>query len=81
MKSRYQMFAGYNAWCNERLYDAAAKVADAEYRHDRGAFFFPTSTRQLLGGLRPRIPLPLGILDVAYGAVPGRDRFLDVVDE
>ena len=39
MKSRYQMFAGYNAWCNERLYDAAALIPDAEYRRDRGAFF------------------------------------------
>jgi uncharacterized damage-inducible protein DinB len=39
VKSRYQMFAGYNAWCNERLYDAAALVPDAEYRADRGAFF------------------------------------------
>lgn len=39
MKSRYQMFAAYNTWCNERLYDAAAKVADADYRADRGAFF------------------------------------------
>lgn len=39
MKSRYRMFAGYNAWCNERLYDAAAAVSDADYRADRGAFF------------------------------------------
>jgi uncharacterized damage-inducible protein DinB len=39
MKSRYQMFASYNAWCNERLYDAAAQVPDAAYRADRGAFF------------------------------------------
>lgn len=39
MKSRYQMFAGYNAWCNERLYDAAATVPDSDYRADRGAFF------------------------------------------
>jgi uncharacterized damage-inducible protein DinB len=39
MKSRYQMFAGYNAWCNERLYAAAAKLSDADYRADRGAFF------------------------------------------
>ena len=39
MKSRYQMFAAYNAWCNERLYDAAATVSDANYRADRGAFF------------------------------------------
>lgn len=39
MTSRYRMFAGYNAWCNERLYDAAALVPDADYRADRGAFF------------------------------------------
>ncbi len=39
MKPRYQMFAGYNAWCNERLYAAAATVSDADYRADRGAFF------------------------------------------
>jgi hypothetical protein len=39
MKSRYRMFAGYNAWCNGRLYAAAATVCDADYRADRGAFF------------------------------------------
>jgi uncharacterized damage-inducible protein DinB len=39
MTSRYRMFAGYNAWCNARLYDAAASLSDADYRADRGAFF------------------------------------------
>lgn len=39
MTARYRMFAGYNTWCNERLYDAAATVNDADYRADRGAFF------------------------------------------
>jgi uncharacterized damage-inducible protein DinB len=39
MKSHYQMFAGYNAWCNERLYAATATVADDDYRADRGAYF------------------------------------------
>jgi len=39
MIERYRMFAGYNAWCNERLYDAAASVSDVDYRADRGAFF------------------------------------------
>ncbi|HVO92971.1 MAG TPA: DinB family protein [Terriglobales bacterium] len=39
MTYRYKMFAGYNTWCNERLYDAAASVSDADYRADRGAFF------------------------------------------
>ncbi|MBS0541065.1 MAG: damage-inducible protein DinB [Proteobacteria bacterium] len=39
MKQRYSMFAGYNAWANRRLYDAAAQLSDADYRADRGAFF------------------------------------------
>ena len=39
MTSRYPMFAGYNAWCNERLYDAAAGLSEADYRADRGTFF------------------------------------------
>jgi uncharacterized damage-inducible protein DinB len=33
------MFAGYNRWANERLYDAASKLSDEDYRADRGAFF------------------------------------------
>ncbi len=37
--SRYPMFAGYNAWCNERLYAAASSLSDADYRANRGAFF------------------------------------------
>jgi len=39
MLARYRMFAGYNAWCNERLYDTAALLSDADYRADRGVFF------------------------------------------
>jgi uncharacterized damage-inducible protein DinB len=39
MHARYSMFAGYNAWCNARLYAAVATVSDADYRADRGAFF------------------------------------------
>lgn len=39
MKSHYTMFAGYNAWANRRLNDAAALLSDADYRTDRGAFF------------------------------------------
>ena len=35
----FQMFAGYNAWANERLYDAVAALPDGEYRADHGAFF------------------------------------------
>ena len=39
MTSRPVMFAGYNCWANERLYDAASNLSDADYRADRGAFF------------------------------------------
>lgn len=39
MKSHFAMFAAYNRWANERLYAAAGKLADADYRADRGAFF------------------------------------------
>jgi len=39
MMEHYRTFAGYNAWANRRLYDAAAALSDADYRADRGAFF------------------------------------------
>jgi uncharacterized damage-inducible protein DinB len=39
VKDHYAMFAGYNAWANRRLYDAAASLPDASYRADRGTFF------------------------------------------
>jgi uncharacterized damage-inducible protein DinB len=39
MTNRYTMFAGYNAWANARIYDAASKLTGADYRADRGAFF------------------------------------------
>ncbi len=39
MKTHYTMLAGYNAWANRRLYAAAARLSDADYRADRGAFF------------------------------------------
>lgn len=39
MRDHFKMMASYNAWCNERLYDAAAGLSDADYRADLGAFF------------------------------------------
>jgi uncharacterized damage-inducible protein DinB len=35
----YRMFGHYTAWANTRLYDAAARLSDEQYRADRGAFF------------------------------------------
>ena len=39
MKDRYTPFAGYNAWANRRLFEAAAQLPDSDYRADRGVFF------------------------------------------
>jgi uncharacterized damage-inducible protein DinB len=39
MKAQFQMLAAYNAWANRRLYDAASRIPEADYRVDRGAFF------------------------------------------
>lgn len=36
---RYRDFAAYNAWANRRLYAAAARLSEAQFRADRGAFF------------------------------------------
>ena len=39
MKPHFTMFAAYNLWANERLYEAVQALPDADYRADRGAFF------------------------------------------
>lgn len=36
---RYRDFAAYNRWANRRLYAAAARLDDEQYRAQRGAFF------------------------------------------
>ncbi|MEF2551834.1 DinB family protein [Aurantimonas sp. A2-1-M11] len=41
-----RVFAGYNRWCNERLYVAAAGLTEKEVRADLGVFF-----RSMLGTL------------------------------
>jgi uncharacterized damage-inducible protein DinB len=37
--AHFRLFGHYNAWANNRLYDAAAKLSIVQYRADRGAFF------------------------------------------
>jgi uncharacterized damage-inducible protein DinB len=37
--AHYRMFGRYNAWANNRLYEAAARLGPEQYRADRGAFF------------------------------------------
>jgi uncharacterized damage-inducible protein DinB len=38
-KPYFEMFALYNRWANERLYDAARTLPEPEFRRSRGAFF------------------------------------------
>ena len=39
MKAQFEMMAAYNAWANRRLYAAAARLDEEDYRADLGAFF------------------------------------------
>ena len=39
MKAHFSMFAGYNAWANERIYRAAKALSHADFTADQGAFF------------------------------------------
>jgi uncharacterized damage-inducible protein DinB len=39
VKQHFQMFAAYNSWANQRVYDAAAELDDDELNRDTGAFF------------------------------------------
>jgi len=39
MKQHFMMFAAYNAWANQRIYDAAANLTEEELSRDTGAFF------------------------------------------
>jgi uncharacterized damage-inducible protein DinB len=39
LTAHYRMFGHYNAWANDRLYEAVARLSTEQYRADRGAFF------------------------------------------
>lgn len=39
MHDHFKMFAAYNAWANQRLYEAAGKLDDGQWLRDCGAFF------------------------------------------
>ena len=39
MPNQFRMFAAYNEWANRLLYQEVAKLSDAEFRADKGAFF------------------------------------------
>ncbi len=37
--SQTELFAEYNRWMNEKIYDAAERLSDEQRKQDRGAFF------------------------------------------
>ncbi len=39
MKAHFSMFAAYNVWANQRLFDAVVNAGEEAYRKDTGAFF------------------------------------------
>lgn len=39
MLAQFQHFAGYNAWANQRIYEAAAKLTEEQVWRDVGLFF------------------------------------------
>ncbi|WP_029007748.1 DinB family protein [Azospirillum halopraeferens] len=39
MKDHFRLFARYNRWANDRLFDAVAALPEERFREDRGAFF------------------------------------------
>jgi len=39
MKEHFTLMADYNAWANARLYRMAARLPEADYRRDAGAYF------------------------------------------
>lgn len=39
MIDHFKMFANYNRWANEKLYDACGALSEKEYMRDRQAFF------------------------------------------
>jgi uncharacterized damage-inducible protein DinB len=39
MRQHFMMFAAYNQWANNRVYDAAAELDEEEFNRDVGAFF------------------------------------------
>ena len=73
IKAHFDTFAGYNAWANTRLYAAAARLPEADYRRDGGAFFgsVHATLNHLLGTDRVWFSRCAGV-EAVQGPVPTR---------
>lgn len=74
-KENFQLFAQYNQWMNEKLFDAASQLSEDSLRQDKGAFF-----GSVLGTLNH-----LMVGDIAwlkrFSTEPDRFRSLDNIRE
>ncbi len=89
LHANYRWLARYNAWFNERLYDACEGLADAQRREHRGAFFGSVhgtlnhvlwGDRMWLGRLaaQPGAPeVPAEVLQLPAAAVYGTELYAD----
>jgi uncharacterized damage-inducible protein DinB len=74
--SYFLTLAHYNAWANERLYDACAQLAEAEYMRPRQAFFgsihgalnhLLVADRVWLARIEHKPPLKVTLDQILYG--------------
>jgi uncharacterized damage-inducible protein DinB len=70
------MFALYNLWANERLYDCAARLTPAALAQDRGAFF-----GSLLGTLNHLLVTDRVWMSRLEGASPRGTRLNEILHE
>ena len=66
------LMARFNAWVNQRLYDAVASLPEEDYRRDRGLFF--RSVHDTLNHI-------LVVDRLWTGRVSGRDRGIRALDQ
>lgn len=72
-RSHFALLASYNQWMNEKMYEAAARLPEAELKADKGAFF-----GSLIGTLN-HIVLADTIWMQRFTAHPAPFRALDAV--
>ena len=89
LHANYRWLARYNAWFNERLYDACERLTDAQRREDRKAFFgsVHATLNHVMWGDRmwlarlasqPGAPdVPAQVLQLPAGAMHGTELYAD----
>jgi uncharacterized damage-inducible protein DinB len=75
-QDHFCMFALYNRWANERLYDCAAQLTPAALAQDRGAFF-----GSLLGTLNHLLVTDRVWMSRLEGASPRGTRLNEILHE